>query len=60
MSSPLICARDSCDNVCGRILPSTRTDPEEVLPWDESLMDDNGSCYCSRECMTPETEGDEE
>jgi len=59
MSEPLICARVGCDEVCGKIYPATQTDPAEVIPWHEELMDDNGYCYCSEECLHPEEEDED-
>ena len=26
-------------------------DPPEAKPWDESLVDDEGRCFCSPECL---------
>jgi hypothetical protein len=56
MSRPLICAREFCDNQCGVFYQATNDDPEDVQAWNESLINESGQCFCSKECMKPEEE----
>lgn len=62
MKSPLLCER--CGEQCGwfheYVWGPNGCDPPDAEPWDEELVDDEGKCYCSEECMKPEEEPDEE
>ena len=55
MRSRLFCDRPACDAQCGWVISypwdDWGQDPPEAELYDEELVDEQGRCYCSQECM---------
>ena len=58
MRTPLICYH--CEDACGVVIDHGRDEPDEILPWDENLIDEQSRCFCSEECMNAENNPGEE
>ena len=55
MTEPLPC--NHCGETCGQIFTYPNNDsPPEAKPWKPNLVDAEGFCYCSQECMNAEAD----